>query len=386
MSDPATAISTATRVTLYGALLNALLALLKLAVGAVAHSAALVADGVHSLSDLATDLLVLLFARVARQAPDADHPYGHERFETLGTTLLGAVLMAIAGGVAYEGLMRLANPPTTPPLGMPVLAVACVSILVNEWIFRFTKAAGNRIGSSLLVANAWHSRTDSLSSVVVLIGGLGVLAGWPAVDALAALGVGAMIAWVGWKLLVSSLLELVDTALPEEEVRAIHQVAGETPGVRAVHSLRSRRSGSKVILDLHIQVDPRISVSEGHHIGDCVSRRLLDAFHAVQDVTPHIDSEDDVDMQAAGDSGPPPLRPPRAEIHHLLMQRWADIVEITQLQELVLHYLGGRVQVELHLPRGLLSDAQDADALRARLNDAIDDLPWLQVRALWYGP
>ncbi|PVY78398.1 cation diffusion facilitator family transporter [Tamilnaduibacter salinus] len=367
----------ATRVTLVGMVLDALLGVFKCVVGMVFHSQALVVDGIHSFSDVLSDTVVLGLMRASRRAPDWNHPYGHERFETIGTLLLGSFLIAIAGAVSWDSLHHLIAAPTdiVAP-GWPVLVVALVSVLSKEWIYHYTRRVGLRIESDLIVANAWHSRTDALSSIVVLIGAAGAMAGYPWLDAVAAIVVGLVVAHIGWQLTWASLRELVDTALDGETTRTLYRLAGETEGVADVHALRSRRMGSGVLLDLHLRVNPRISVSEGHEIGVNVRERVKQAFPKIREVTFHIDAEDD--SHGEPDRTPTPGRP---SIEASLRRRWEPLLGDAHLHDLILHYLDHTVSVDVYISA---SDRLDRAVTTQRLQDASSDLPWLSDVSIWY--
>ena len=221
----------AERVTRVGSVLDAGLGTLKLVVGTFAHSQALIADGLHSLSDLATDVLVFLAARHANAEPDDDHPYGHERIETVATVVLGLVLIAVGVGIAADAVNRMLHPELLQKPEAWALAAAGVSIVAKEWVFRYTLAAARRLRSNLLEANAWHSRSDASSSIVVCIGVAGTMAGLDYVDAVAAVVVGYMVAQVGWRFAYRSYQELIDTALDDDERQEIADIIKAMPGV-----------------------------------------------------------------------------------------------------------------------------------------------------------
>ncbi|MEK7301723.1 MAG: cation diffusion facilitator family transporter [Pseudomonadota bacterium] len=281
------------KVTLIGSALDFMLGVAKIAVGGLANSQALIADGIHSFSDLLTDFMVLYAAKHSHKAADEDHPYGHGRIETLATVSLGIVLIIIALGIAYSSIQRLNDPGILLDLSTWALLVALVSVVSKEWIYRYTIAAARRLRSDMLMANAWHSRSDAFSSIVVVLGIAGVMLGYPYLDAVAAVVVAAMIAKIGFDLVRSSTRELIDTALDPEKIKTIQKHIHAVSGVRSVHTLRSRKSAGDAFVDVHIQVDPRLSVSEGHQIGDAVRRRLMSHVDEVTDVTVHIDPEND---------------------------------------------------------------------------------------------
>lgn len=236
------------KVTLIGAVIDLIVGLLKLVTGLLVGSAALVADGIHSFSDLVTDGFVVAATHYGRQEPDSNHPYGHGRIETLATLMLGSVLIFVAGGIAWASLMRLIGGEPFVAPGAWAIGVAVVALVAKEWIFRYTLRVARRVKSRLLEANAWHSRSDALSTVVVLVSLVAAQfgAGW--VDALAAIVVGIMVGQVGWRLMWESSRELIDTALPEAERTRMQALAESVPGVESVHDLRTRSLGARTCL------------------------------------------------------------------------------------------------------------------------------------------
>lgn len=363
------------KVTLIGAALDAVLGIAKIVVGWISNSHALIADGIHSLSDLLTDALVIVVTHYGRQEPDKDHPYGHARYETMGTLLLGSLLVAVAGAIAYDSLLRLWDSGNLAVPGWPALVVAAASILGKEWIYHYTMRVARKINSDLLKANAWHSRSDALSSIVVFIGIGGTMLGLQWLDQLAALIVGVMVAHIGWKLMSDSMKELVDTALPEEETREMLQHAQSVDCVRAIHSLRTRKMGAQVFLDIHIEVNPRISVSEGHQIGVKVTQIIREHHPEVADVTFHIDAEDDSDNRL------PPLEellPLREDIINQLQTAWRSLPIEFKADQLVLHYLNNRIDIDLYL-----ADCLPVTLSETVLKQHLGDKAWLGQLRVW---
>ncbi|MGM0569872.1 cation diffusion facilitator family transporter [Marinobacter sp.] len=361
----------ASRVTIIGMILDAVLGLLKCIVGLLFNSQALFVDGIHSFTDVASDLVVLVVMKLSRRGPDADHPYGHQRFETLGTMILGSFLIAIGGALAWDNLWRVLIAGELGIPGWPVLAIAILSILGKEWIFRYTRKVGEEIRSDLIVANAWHSRTDAFSSVVVLVGAAGAMAGFPWLDAVAAIIIAVIIAHVGWQFTWSSVRELVDTGLSDGDTERLRSAAMATEGVRNVHDLRSRRMGSDVLVDVHLVVKPEISVSEGHQVGMQVIRRMRAALPDIRDINFHIDAEND----QQGTITTPEL-PSRKTIRDWLRDQ---IPELDSTRHHIrLHYLGNQVHVELFLDEPPLQPLT-GETVEAR----IDTPAWLGSLRLW---
>jgi cation diffusion facilitator family transporter len=356
------------KVTLIGSLVDLLLGIAKILVGWLAHSQALVADGIHSLSDLATDVLVLYAAKHAHREADEDHPYGHGRIETLATVGLGVALVLIAVGIGYDAVRRMNQPELLMQPGIVALTVALVSVVAKEAIYQYTVRAARRLRSNMLMANAWHSRSDAISSIVVVIGVGGAMLGYSYLDAVAAIAVAVMIAKIAFDLVRTSSKELIDTALSPETVEEIRRRIFSVDGVRAVHMLRSRSSGGRAFVDVHLQVDPRVSVSEGHQIGDAVRRRLLEHIDEVSDVTVHIDPEDD-ELDSPCDE-----LPLRSDLIGRLEKQWADL-EGVDASQVTLHYLKGQLQIDLLLPNSVLERHPDPKALVRAIQEAAMALP-----------
>jgi cation diffusion facilitator family transporter len=346
------------RVTLVGSVVDLVLGVVKILIGVTAQSQALIADGVHSLSDLGTDFMVLFAAKHSHREADAEHPYGHGRIETVTTVALGVALTVVAIGISWDAVRRLLDPALLLHPGWPALAVAFISVASKEAIYHYTARAGRRLRSNMLLANAWHSRSDAISSIVVVVGIAGVMIGLPYLDAVAAVAVALMIAKIGWSLLWQSLQELIDTSLDTERVNAIRQTILAITGVRALHMLRTRRSGSDALVDVHILVDPALSVSEGHQIGESVRKQLMDSDDDVTDVTVHIDPEDD---ELASPCTHLPLRD---EILRRLNACWDSLQPRPEIDRVVLHYLDGRVNVDVFVP--MESEASEGLLMRAR--------------------
>lgn len=361
------------RATWTGVAVNLALAAIKILAGVLGHSQALVADGVHSISDLFTDTVVLLAARHAAQEADHDHPYGHGRIETAATVFVGILLLGTAALIAERAIVTLGGSLSMAP-GLLTLAVALGSVAVKETLFHYTRRIGRRIRSRLLEANAWHHRSDALSSIIVAAGIAGALGGFLALDAIAAIIVAVMIARVGLGLIWQSLRELVDTGLEPATLADLRAAAQSIDGVKHVHTLRSRWMGHHALLDLHIQVGQRISVSEGHRIAEAVRGRLLERAGQLGDVMVHVDPEDDTD------GGPSRDLPQRGEMVTRLWHAWTGLPALGRIEGLNLHYLGGRVHLEVTLaPAAAGVDRGDeAEGLR-RAAQAVADVGTVKV-------
>jgi cation diffusion facilitator family transporter len=296
----------ATRSTWVSVVVNLVLTVTQIAVGIFAKSQGLVADGIHSLSDLVADFVVLLASHHSKKDADEDHPYGHQRFETAASLVLGLLLLAVGVGMLWSAFRKLEAPETVEQVHVVALWVAGGALVAKESLFRYMLAVAKRVKSSMLVANAWHARSDAASSLVVGIGIVGNLAGYPILDPIAALIVGFMVAKMGWEFGWTAMHDLMDRAVDEQEVQAIRQTLAETPGVSGVHDVRTRKMGDMVVVDAHIEVDAAITVEEGHDIAVVARQRVMQR-HRVLNLMTHVDPWKRPDL----DHAKPPLPPPR---------------------------------------------------------------------------
>jgi cation diffusion facilitator family transporter len=371
----------ALKVTWIGAWINLVLSAVKIFFGWLGHSPALIADGIHSLSDLATDVIVVWGSKVGDKSADLDHPYGHARIETLATVIMGLVLFLLAAGIFWDAASRLLQPERlTQPTAMAFL-IALLSIVVKEALYRYTMVAAKKIDSQLLRANAWHHRSDAFSSVVVGIGIFGNFLGMPWWDPLAAIGVALMIAHLSHELIWQGLKELIDTGANPDELAEIEQLLQSTSGVKDVHLLRTRKMGNKVLVDVHLIVDDKISVSEGHQISDAVRFKLIESIDNISDVMVHIDPENDEHLD--GQTCINRRLPLRGLLMQQLQQYWQTVTWreqslFAQIQRIHLHYLRGHLSVDIYFPLEILSHprqtpSEQAQQLSDRLNQALPD-------------
>jgi len=278
----------ARRSTLVSVVVNLLLTALQMVIGLLAHSQALIADGVHSLSDLIADFVVLLANKQSRKEADADHQYGHQRYETAASLVLGALLISVGAGMLWSAVNKLANPGSIAQVKPIALWVALTALLAKEALFRYMLATAERVRSSLLVANAWHARSDAASSLVVALGILGNLLGYPLLDPLAAAIVGFLVGKIGWSFGWDALNDLMDRSVSDEQIAQIQAALEQTPGVLGVHHLRTRKMGDMIMVDAHLEVDGNLSVREGHDIASS-ARALVMSKLPVLDVMTHLD-------------------------------------------------------------------------------------------------
>ena len=277
---------------------NVAMATTQVAVGILSRSQGLVADGIHSLSDLVADFVVLLAGHHSRKDADEGHPYGHQRFETAASLVLGALLLAVGVGMLWSAVHKLETPGAVPQVHQAALWVAALALVAKELLFRYMLAIAKRVKSSMLVANAWHARSDAASSLVVGLGIIGNMAGYPILDPIAALIVGFMVARMGWSFGWDALHDLMDRAADAVEVEAIRRTLAQTPGVSGVHDVRTRKMGDMIVVDAHLEVDAAISVAAGHDIAVLARQRVLER-HRVLDLMTHIDPWQRADLDHA---------------------------------------------------------------------------------------
>ena len=269
-------------------MVNLVLCTVQVVVGVLTKSQALVADGVHSLSDLVSDFVVLWASRHSKKDPDADHPYGHQRFENAASLFLGVLLLAVGAGMLWNAIQLIQHHDEIPTVDASALWVALAALVSKELLFRYMLMVAKEVKSSMLVANAWHARSDAASSLVVGLGILGNMAGYPLLDPIAALIVGLMVAKMGWGFGWSALHDLVDRSANLAEVEAITDTIRQTPGVRDVHDLRTRKMGDMILVDVHLGVDKHLTVEAGHAIAVDAQERVLQR-HRVLSLMTHVD-------------------------------------------------------------------------------------------------
>ncbi|RQS73433.1 cation transporter [Burkholderia sp. Bp8963] len=345
--------------TLVSIVLNVVLATFQIVVGTIAHSQALIADGVHSISDLVSDFVVLVANRHSGALPDADHNYGHSRYETVASLFLGGILIAVGIGMLWRAGDRLVHLEDIPPVHFAALIVAATVLVSKEALFRYMLREARRVRSAMLVANAWHARSDAASSLVVAIGIVGSLSGFRLLDPIAAAIVGFMVARMGWTFGYDALQDLSDRALDETDTTEIRALLAATPGVRDVHDLRTRKMGDAALVDAHILVDPMISVSEGHYIAETARARVL-TDRRVLDALIHVDPENDAARR------PALALPPRSEIAKQLEAELAK--RGLRASAISLHYLSTGLEIDVTL----VADPQASSDADAALAERLD--------------
>lgn len=280
------------RVTIVGMLVNIGLIALKLWAGLLASSQALIADAAHSLADLFTDMIALMGLRWGSKAPDEDHPYGHARIETVAGMGMGIILFIMAAGIAFSSVGAISDSVPTEPSIIAVIA-ASLSIILKEILYRYTIGVGRRLRSLVLIGNAWHHRTDAFSSVAVLlgVGAVYINPAWHKADAYAALTVAALIAKVGSSLIWTAFKEIVDTAPDKKILSQLQELTTTIPGVRQAHDLKARYSGPHIFVEIHIVVEPELTVRDGHNIARQVKHQLIENVKDVTSVIVHVDPD-----------------------------------------------------------------------------------------------
>ena len=281
------------RITWVSVAVNVVLTTMQVVVGFIANSMALVADAMHTLSDIIADAFVLWANRKGAEVADDEHPYGHGRYETAASLVLGLLLTITGVGILISAAGRLQDIGSLPPVGIAAIWAALITLVAKEGLFRYMLKIAEHLRSPMLIANAWHARADALSSLVVAAGVGGALLGFAFADAVAAIVVGGMIIKAGLGFAWEAMRELIDTGLPAAEVAAIRQTLATTPGVVDLHELRTRRMAHRVFVDVHVQVDGDISVRDGHEIGEAARKRVLASHPEVLDVLIHLDPEND---------------------------------------------------------------------------------------------
>ena len=285
---PAQRSAAAARSTWVSVAVNLVLTIAQISAGILAKSQGLIADGIHTLSDLVADFVVLFANHHSQKDADADHPYGHQRFETAASLVLGALLLAVGIGMLWSAAAKLQSPGSIDTVHITALWVAGAALVAKELLFRYMLSVAKKVKSSMLVANAWHARSDAASSLVVGVGIIGNLMGYPILDPIAAALVGFMVTKMGWGFGWDALHDLMDRAVDEAEVAAIRQTLVDTPGISSVHDVRTRKMGDMIVVDAHLEVDATLSVEQGHDIAVAARARVMQR-HRVLNMMTHVD-------------------------------------------------------------------------------------------------
>jgi cation diffusion facilitator family transporter len=356
-----------TRAIAVGAATNLFLSLIKFIGGVFGNSMALVADAFHSLSDLITDAVVYFSHGVGQLPPDKNHPYGHGRAETIGTTVVGLLIIITGLGVAYEAWETVTQSIDKTP-GWLAATIAILSVIINEALYQYTHKVGEASKSPSLIANAWHHRTDAISSIAALIGILGAWNGIAIMDPLAGGLVGLMVCKVGYNFSREGFRDLMDTALSEEHTKKVLSILNEIPEVIHFHDLRSRTIGGEILIDVHILVDPEMTVTEGHGVAEMVRINVIKAFDNVQDVLVHVDGEHDAVLESLY-----PLT--RKELIEITKPIFENIHGVNSIPEIRTHHIKGKILLDVFLQ---MEGNQDMEGIQKRINEVksrLEDIP-----------
>ena len=364
----------AQRATWVSVAVNLVMTIAQLVVGWLAHSQSLIAHGLHSFSDLLSDFLVIYASRQSAHPADEAHPYGHARIETAATLVLGISLSLIGGGILWESGLRLQHIEALPAVEYSALWVAVATVVSKEGLYRYLIGVAERLRSQLLIANALHTRADAASALVVVVGIGGALLGWAFLDLLAAALMGFMILRMGVELAWGAIKELIDTGLDERQVSSIRECLLATPGVRGLHQLRTRRMAHQALVDAHVQVDSRISVSEGHRIAESARARVLREHPEVLDVLVHIDPEDDMVPDLAS------FRLPGRDV--MLRELEPVLAGLPKPEKVVLHYLNGQVEVEVFLSHAFFENGERLRQAELAVADRLKSHPVIRCVSL----
>ncbi len=358
----------AVRITQIGAGADALLTLSKLVIGYLGNSAALVAEGLHSAADLLFDMVVIVGMRMARKEADADHPYGHGKYESLATLILSLILLSVAVGIVWDAVARIQDPELEAPAAI-ALWVAAGSMILKEILYQYTVRVGRRIGSKIIVANAWHHRSDAIASFAALIGIAGAVVGWPIFDPVAAIGVAFFVGKVGVDIAIESLKELTDasTAIDKEIHDTIQRLINEHPEVHSAHLVKARRMGPDIMVDVHVVVDPFLSVSEGHQIADDVEKTLIRQVSEVSSVMVHVDTSDDLETESDMSEGAERIVETRTQIRDRLNGIGPLEPPLRGVHEVMPHYTPKGIVAEVFLTAEAGADIERVQASARRL-------------------
>ena len=283
------------RVTIAGSIINILLLAFKFAAGILGHSAAMIADAIHSLTDFVTDAIVLIFVRLGSKPTDRDHDYGHGKYETLASAIIGVSLLVVGMMICYSGITKTYHAVCGEPLQQPgyiALAAAVASVVLKEWAYRFTVRVGRRCHSEAVVVNAWHHRSDALSSVGTTVGiGGAIILGekWAVLDPLTAIVVSFFIMKAAWSVLSKAVDELTDGSLPKETEDEIESIVSEDKEVSVVHNLCTRRIGNRIAIEMHVRMPGETSLYEAHHHATEIEHRLKQRFGADTHISIHLE-------------------------------------------------------------------------------------------------
>ena len=363
----------ALRITWLGLFANLILAIAKGFIGTIAHSSALIADAGHSVSDLLSDCITLWAVHMAGIPKDKNHPYGHGKFETVGTFIVAIFLLLTGVGVAWHVLNKM-DTPEVP--GTVAIWMAGIAIGVKEALFHVTRMVGRRSGSRVLLANAWHHRSDAISSVAALVGIGGAQWGIPLMDPIAGVLVAGLIIKTGMDIGYESIRELTDESVEEEVISELGHILAEIDGVDHFHEMRARRMGPQLLVDLHIEVDSMMSISAAHQVAERVRLRILDELPAVNEVLVHVDAEDDFVESKEGieETKDIVLMRPQTEIESDVKKILTEIPEIQGITHIYCHYLNQELTVQVNILLDEEMQIRDAQKIASKARMKIEEI------------
>jgi cation diffusion facilitator family transporter len=365
-------------VTILAVVINILLTIIKITFGIEFQSQSLIADGMHSLSNIFVDVMILIAAKYSMQPPNAKYPYGYRRITTVVTIAAGVLLLLIAASLFMDVMNRLSGEKALLEPSAISLVIAIFSFIIKEALYHYTIYVAKRVHSPMLQANAWHHRADALSSAIVVMGVLGYLAGFLWLDAVAAIVISLMIAYIGFLESIHGINQLIDSGLGEEQLSKIRQIVKSVDGVHSMHQLRTRKMGIYVLVDMRILVAPRISVSESHKICETIETRLTTNMEKIIEVLIHVDLEgekmDKITLQL----------PFRNEIIARLRQRWQSLKAQNAIEQITLHYLSGKMTIDIDLPLSIVQNIKEAQLLSQRFSELVADEPDIYAINIYY--
>ena len=371
----------ALRVTWLGLFANLILAIAKGFIGTIAHSSALIADAGHSVSDLLSDSITLWAVHMSGVPKDKNHPYGHGKFETVGTFIVAIFLLLTGVGVAWHVLNKI-DTPEVP--GTAALWMAGIAICFKEALFHVTRMVGRRSGSRVLLANAWHHRSDAISSVAALVGIGGAQWGIPLMDPIAGVLVAGLIIKTGIDIGYESIRELTDETVEEEVISELGHILAEIDGVDHFHEMRARRMGPQLLVDLHIEVDSMMSISAAHQVAERVRLGILDELPAVNEVLVHVDAEDDFVESKGGieETKDIVLMRPQTEIESDVKKILTEIPEIQGITHIYCHYLNQELTVQVNILLDEEMQIRDAQKIASKARMKIEEIKDIDVADL----
>ena len=350
------------KVTWIGAIANLLLAVVKLVAGIVGKSEALIADAAHSLSDLLSDFVVLVSLNIAKRPVDEERPYGYGRVETVGTAILGMILIGTGIGIFWDAISTIRGGVEHAPTYTAFIG-AVISIAAKELMYQYTVRVGRRIHSPSVIANAWHHRSDAFSSIATSVGIAAAMFGWPIFDPLAAIVVTGLIMKAGWDISSESFMDIIDTSVKKEVRHRIISAALEPDGATSYHDLKTRKTGSEILVDIHIEVDPLMDVTRAHVIADEVKDNIIQNIINVADVLVHIDPE--------GEYGRTVSPTPKAGIIEDINKAAAETEGISSCKDIRVHHAGddliASIRISIEPDLKIRDGYQKVAVLRQRL-------------------